>query len=170
MKKIKLLISMLLLVNFSYATILNVDNNPNRPSGYFESLPLAINTASTGDTIYVYPSNTSYGTITITKELHLFGSGYQGTTGSESQIHYLNLDTTTSPSSNPSGTSIQGFKIYGLNCNKPSITNIILSGNYFSYAINLSTNCSGWIITNNYISYRINILPPILGQVLPVSY
>jgi len=155
MKKLLLFIVILLTTVYAKATILNVDNNPNRPSGYYSSLPLAINAASAGDTLYVYPSNVSYGTITVTKKLHFFGSGYSSTTGAESQLHYVYLDTTISPASNPSGSTFQGFKISRISCQKPNIVNIVLSGNYFSSYINLSSNCSGWLITNNYISYQI---------------
>lgn len=157
MKKLSLLFALMLMFSFGFATIINVDNNPNRPSGYYASMPLAINTAVAGDTLYVYPSNISYGTITITKKLHLFGAGYSGTTGAESQINYLYLDTTTSPASNPSGTTIQGFKINRLYAQKPNIVNIVVAGNYIASYLNLSTNCSGWLITNNYIGNRISV-------------
>ena len=157
MKKLLLLFVILITYNFSNATIINVDNNPNRPSGYYSSLPLAINAAVAGDTLYVYPSNITYGTITLTKKLHLFGAGYTGISGAESQISKLYLDTTTSPASNPSGTTIQGFKINRLYCSKPNIVNIVIAGNHISSYFNLSTNCSGWLITNNYIGGDISI-------------
>ncbi len=142
------------------ATIINVDNKPNRPSGYISNLTLAISNASAGDTIYVYPSNTSYGNITITKKIHLFGFGYDGTDGYNSKLGSITLDTTTSPSSNPSGTSIQGFRLNSLYCAKSKIKNITIASNNFSSAINLgnyTTDCSGWIIKNNFLETYISI-------------
>ena len=161
MKKIILFVLLLSIVSLSQATIINVDNNANRPSGYQKNLQAAISNASAGDTIYVYPSNTTYGTITISKKLHLFGFGYDGTTGAVSKVTSFYLDTTTTPSSNPSGTSIQGFTVINyISCQKPNITDIVVAGNnldYYHNTINLSTNCSGWLITNNYIYGYVNL-------------
>jgi len=54
MKKIILFVLLLSIVSLSQATIINVDNNANRPSGYQKNLQAAISNASAGDTIYVY--------------------------------------------------------------------------------------------------------------------
>ncbi len=157
MKKFFVFITVMIITVMANATIINVDNSPNRPSGYQSNLQVAINNASVGDTLYVYPSNTTYGTIYLKKRLYLFGAGYKGNTGSESQIHYLHLDTATSPASNPSGSTIQGFKISKVYCDKPNIVNIVFAGNYFSSYVNLSTNCSAWLFTNNYFGNYITI-------------
>lgn len=152
----------LILINFSAnSAIINVDNNANRPAGYYESLPLALNAANPGDTIYLYPSNTSYGTITINKRIHLFGSGFDGTLGNVSRIDYLTFDTATSPASNPSGSTLMGLTFtYYISCNKSNITNITISGNYFhntSSSINLGNNTSTWLIYNNLLRGYIDI-------------
>lgn len=161
MKKLFLFFPLIIAFNFAYSTVINVDNDPNRPSGYYSNLQLAINNASIGDTIYLYPSNTSYGDITINKRLYVFGSGYSGkTSGYLSRIQTLTLDTATSPASNPSGSSLQGLTIGEIKCSKPNISNIIISGNflYYSYnVISLKYNCSGWLITNNLIYSYISI-------------
>lgn len=156
MKKIILIALLLSIAGLSQATILNVDNNANRPSGYFGLLSAAINAASAGDTIYIYPSNTSYGTLTLTKKLHFFGFGYDGSTGAVSKVEYINLDTTSTPSSNPSASTFQGLTVMNyLYCSKPNITDIVFAGNFLnsgSTNVSLSTNCSGWLITNNYLN------------------
>ncbi len=160
MKKYILFALMLSFAIMAQATIINVDNKPNRPSGYISNLTLAISNASAGDTIYIYPSNTSYGSITITKKIHLFGFGYDGTYGYNSKIGSITLDTTTSPSSNPSGTSIQGFRLSSLYCAKSKIKNITIASNNFSSTINLgsyTTGCSDWVIKNNYLEASIYI-------------
>ena len=140
------------------ATIINVDNKPNKPSGYVSNLQAAISNASAGDSIYIYPSNVSYGNITITKKLYLFGFGYDGTSGFVSRIGYLYFDTTSTPSSNPSGTLLQGLTISRISCSKTNIKNIEISGNYISVNISISqSNCSGWVIKNNFIDDYISI-------------
>jgi hypothetical protein len=158
MKKLIFLKALLLIAVFSVkGTIINVDNDPNRPSGYYDNLQLAINNAIAGDTIYLYPSNTSYGNITMDKRLHIFGAGYDGTQGNVSRIGNLHLDTATSPSSNPSGSSFQGLTFSRLDCSKPNISNIVVAGNYFFSYVTLSYNCSGWLFTNNYFSTYVNL-------------
>jgi len=157
MKKYILFTLMLSFAIIAQATIINVDNKPNRPAGYVSNLSAAISNASAGDTIYIYPSNTSYGSITITKELHLFGFGYDGTDGYNSKIQYLTLDTTSTPSSNPTGTTIQGLDIYGITGAKPNITNITIGGNRMRSYLSVGTGCSNWIIKNNLIESYIYI-------------
>jgi len=153
MKKYILFALMLTFAIIAEATVINVDNKSNRPSGYVKSLQLAITNSSVGDTIYVYPSNQSYGAITITKELHIFGFGYDGTSGAVSKVDHIYLDTVASPSSTSSGTTIQGLTVVRLYCSKPYISDIVISGNSFTNYLDLGANCSGWLITNNYLSY-----------------
>ncbi len=139
------------------ATIINVDNKPNRPSGYVANLSAAISNASAGDTIFIYPSNTTYGSITVTKKLHLFGFGYDGTDGYNSTLNYLYLDTTSTPSSNPTGTTIQGLDISYVNGQKPNITNITIAGNRVRSYVSVGTGCSNWIIKNNYFENSVYV-------------
>lgn len=54
-----------------------VSNNPNMPA-QFSSVQTAIDTASAGDTIYVYSSTSDYGSVNVTKKLHIVGAGYWG--------------------------------------------------------------------------------------------
>lgn len=157
MKKTVLFLFCLFIIQISYSTIINVDNDPNRPSGYYDNLQLAVNNATDGDTIYLYPSNTNYGNLTVDKTLYIFGGGYDGTSGNVSQINTLYLDTSTSPSTNPSGSSFQGLTISRINCQKPNISNIVVVGNYISSYLTLNNNCSGWLISNNYLSSYISV-------------
>lgn len=162
----KLILTMLLAICFSFAhaTIHNVDNSPNRPAGYIGNLQLAVNSASAGDTIYIYPSNQTYGNITIKQRLHLFGKAYDGTIGNVCRLDNLSLDTAVSPSTNPSGSSFQGLTVSYVTCQKPNICNIMLVGNMIRSYIDLANNCSGWFIANNLIegflmlNYNSNIL------------
>jgi hypothetical protein len=54
-----------------------VSNNPNMPA-QFSSVQTAIDSASTGDTIFVYSSQSGYGSVNVTKKLHIIGAGYWG--------------------------------------------------------------------------------------------
>ncbi|RLD43627.1 MAG: hypothetical protein DRI86_09535 [Bacteroidetes bacterium] len=157
MKKLLLLLTVILITTNLNATIINVDSDPNRPTGYYGDLQLALNNASPGDSIYLYPSNNSYGTITIEKQIHIFGVGFVGSSGgSLSRIGNINLDSSTTVSGNPSGSSFQGLYFSSLSCQRKNITNIIVSGNEFS-TISLQYNCSGWLIVNNLLSGYISV-------------
>ncbi|OYT11668.1 MAG: hypothetical protein B6I18_03305, partial [Bacteroidetes bacterium 4572_112] len=147
---------MLCFTALAMATIINVDQDPNRPSGYYENLQLALNTAVAGDTIYLYPSNSSYGSIEVKKEIHIFGVGFDGTSGSVSRIGDIRLDSLSTQSGNPSASSFQGIKFSSLVCQKKNMSNIVIAGCEFS-SVNLSYNCSSWLIVNNLISGYISV-------------
>ena len=158
MKNIYFTLCLMMVALVSHATIIHVDKNPNRPAGYFDDIAAAVNSASAGDSIYIYPSNTPYGNITITKKLHLFGFGYQLPLSGVSQLGSVLLDTTSTPHSNPSGSTIQGLTISYLEAKKPNINNIKVYGNYFSSSeIKLTSGCSNWEFKNNLIRNYINI-------------
>lgn len=59
-------------------TVRIVDNNYNAPTGdlIYSTLQEAADAAVTGDFVYVQPSPTKYGDVTITKELHFKGIGF----------------------------------------------------------------------------------------------
>jgi hypothetical protein len=154
MKNLYLTFVLLTISALSYATIHHVDNSQNRPNGYYSNLQTCINNANAGDSIYIYPSNQDYGSITLTKKLHLFGFGFNGTTNGVSKVAYIYLDSTTIPSSTSSGSSIQGLTIQLLTHNKFNINNIKILGNYiYSSGISISSNSYGWQITNNIVNY-----------------
>ena len=56
------------------ATTWTVSNNPNKPAQY-TSLQTASDSAAIGDTLLISGSPTSYGDITLNKQLHLIGEG-----------------------------------------------------------------------------------------------
>ena len=152
MKKYIITAFLLITIVMAQATIINVDNKANRPSGYANNLQAAVNNASSGDTIYLYPSNVDYGNININKKLYIFGFGYDGTNNYVARIDHLYLDTSATPSTTSSYSTIQGITISGgISCSKEKIKNISLIGNQFTY-LSLHINCSSWIIKNNYIT------------------
>ena len=71
--KIQLLLLVILLPTFLIAqNTIRVSNDP--AIGDYDNLQTAINNASTGDVIYVYPG--SYGNIIVDKKLKIIGTGY----------------------------------------------------------------------------------------------
>lgn len=74
--RIRFILIFMILVGLLNATIITVDNNPNG-IGDFTTLQDAHDSASNGDTLYVYPSGTAYAGITVSKTLSIFGVGFE---------------------------------------------------------------------------------------------
>ena len=156
MKKFILILIVIQITILANATIINVDQDPNRPSGYFSNLQLALNSAIAGDSIYLYPSNSTYGNIDIKKRVHIFGVGFDGTYGSLSRLGNILLDSLSTQSGNPSGSSFQGLRFSYITCQKKNMSNIIVAGCEFAY-VSLSYNCSSWLFVNNVVNSYINL-------------
>jgi len=75
MKTASLLVVALFVSIAAQATVHTVSNSPSQPA-QFTDLQTAINTASTGDTLYVAGTGTAYPQVTIDKQLTVIGSGY----------------------------------------------------------------------------------------------
>jgi len=74
--KLQISISIILLISISIsnAAILTVDRAPH--AGQYKTLQEAHDAANDGDSIYVYPSTSSYNSITISKKIKFLGTGY----------------------------------------------------------------------------------------------
>lgn len=59
----------------AHATVRTVNNNNPSP-GQYASLAAAHSAAQAGDTLYIHPSPTNYGSLTISKQLTLIGAGH----------------------------------------------------------------------------------------------
>lgn len=59
-------------------TIRIADNNPNAPTGVniFSTIQAAVDAAAPGDIVYITPSLTNYGNVTISKRIKLVGIGF----------------------------------------------------------------------------------------------
>lgn len=72
------------------STVYTVSNNTALPGspGQYTTVAAAMSAASNGDTIYIQPSATTYGNITVTKSLTFIGAGYypQTTSGLKSEV------------------------------------------------------------------------------------
>jgi len=69
MKTLNLLFLLFCVAHAFAQTTLTVDNSPNSGAMY-QSVQAAIDASAVGDTIYIHPSPTSYGNITVTKTFH----------------------------------------------------------------------------------------------------
>jgi len=90
------------------ATTWTVSNNPNKPAQY-TSLQTAIDSAAIGDTLLISGSPTSYGTISLNKQLHLIGEGIGPSVDNPmcGTFYLQNQDAT----SNASGSTLEGLRI-----------------------------------------------------------
>ncbi len=59
----------------SNADIIRVNNNGGISADYSD-LQIALDSANIGDTIYLEPSSTNYGSVTVRKQLNIYGPGY----------------------------------------------------------------------------------------------
>jgi predicted nucleic-acid-binding Zn-ribbon protein len=141
----------------THATIITVSNAPNSP-GQYTNLQEALNEANPGDTIYVSGSLTTYGNIDIKKQITLIGAGFnpnnQNNQKSELQYVYFKSDNDPVNPSNPSGTTITGFRFLYLFVQTQNINDIQLLRNEITGQISLSSYyCQNWTVKNNILNY-----------------
>ena len=152
-----------------HATVRTVSNDPKAPAQY-TNINDAIAASSNGDTILVYGSTSTYGSVTIDREIVLIGAGYSNPYGANSTIDYLNLNAVGALSA--SHSKISGFYIgwtyfNGTNGNAPKIMEGILierCGHYYiefddtdvTYRDDTIRNCliSGYEFDLNGITYE----------------
>jgi len=111
MKKIFIsLVILFIAVFISSATVRTVSNNADNPA-QFSAINSAINVSADGDTILVFGSDVSYGTVNLDRTIVLIGAGYHNTYGGNSIISTLNIKGGTF---NASNSKISGFYIENL--------------------------------------------------------
>lgn len=146
------------------ATVRTVSNDPTRPAqfttttgGGNASFIASQNASSPGDTLYVYGSPFSYGTLDISKQLVVIGAGYgpNNQFGQPTRVNTINFFR--DGSTDPSGSTLSGFLVEGnINLTGTLATNNITffrnRVNNIIYTYNGSNHSSGWTIYNNIIS------------------
>ncbi|QOI97348.1 MAG: hypothetical protein HRU69_07525 [Flammeovirgaceae bacterium] len=155
----------LLLVSFaSLATVRTVSNDPAVPAqftttgeGGNTSFNAAHTASSPGDTIYIYGTRFSYGTLTISKRLVVIGAGYGPNNQFGQPTRADNVSFFRDGSTDPSGSVIAGLLVSSnINCTGTLATNNITifrnSINSYIYTyLNSSNLGSGWTIYNNIV-------------------
>jgi hypothetical protein len=135
----------------------------NMPQMYanFTNLQTAINTVAAGDTLLVEGSATSYGSLTISKSIVIFGPGYFLNENDSTQVNKQSVNLThiiIQPTS--SGTIIKGLNIIsgGIDCISVQASNIIIQNCYMrspssngADCIYISNSASGIQIIGCYI-------------------
>lgn len=122
----------------------------------FTSLQAAIDSVANGDTLYVEPGN--YGTINLTKNLKMYGVGFDVTLydsatvfKAESQIGNMTI------AAGGSGSAIEGFRITSLNFagSNSTINNILIKRCLFSTSLELRAASGIYNLSNILISQSI---------------
>ncbi len=156
--------------------VLVVDNSQGAGAQY-TSLQTAINAASPGDIIYVQPSPDHYESITITKQLIIYGMGHNPelNAGNYARVLSVTFDQDTSNSTTSSNSKIAGLVIgtitvktdniiienNKLDAVRTSVTqanNCIISGNIIENANGGKfqlEDAQNWIISNNIINHTL---------------
>jgi hypothetical protein len=166
------------------ANILTVSNNTTYP-GQYNSIQTAVDAATAGDTIYIYPSGSPYGeTVNINKRLVLIGSGANPQRPSVPTSFITGFNFTSSAAS---GSVLTGMHIYttilsGSDANPVDnlvvsdckidagvclfygnnilIENCIFASNYpTGQGIQIPSYSTGNIIQNNYIHGYVALRP-----------
>ncbi|WP_456439804.1 hypothetical protein [Psychroserpens sp.] len=170
-----LLFVALLIISYTQAqNILIVDNNVNvdtSPSHMYNTFATAIAAAANGDIIYVQPSETNYGTITINKEIIVYGNGhtpelnsgrkaiFSHITIASSNVKISGLETAVNTNVAISGTqnniTIENCKVFNIAMNLAVADNIIIQGNMIENNISLNPNnaqSTNITINNNFLN------------------
>jgi hypothetical protein len=144
----------------SFAAVHTVSNNPNSP-GQYTSVQAAHDAAVAGDTLLIHASETSYGSLTVIKQLVIIGEGalpnkqllYRTTLGT------ITLSFAAFPATgNSSGTKIYGLDLSGISvgysssASTSSIGSITLSRNRINQVSFNGSSCSGHVYFNNVIN------------------
>lgn len=161
---ITLSLSLFALIQFANATVRTVSNYYNTP-GQYTDLPAAVTASSNGDTIYLHPSNTQYTGVILTKQLTIFGAGYDARsyqfTNLITNVNYIYLSKNGTLSTS-TGTKLAGLRIGSISVQSDTIFNVTIERCYINgslytsyggYNLNAATN---WIIRNCFISGSMN--------------
>ena len=114
-----------LLTDSMQAAVFTVSNDPNAPAQY-TSVNTALGNANPGDTIMVYGSGISYGTVNVSREIVLIGAGYHNAYGGTSYIETLNIDGSGAFSA--SNSTVTGFIINNFYMRGDGATSKLLEG------------------------------------------
>lgn len=122
MKKLYIFLSLTLMSLYGQSTIITVNNEIGSSADYVDVVS-AITVATNGDTIYIQPSQISYGSFTLSKSLVLMGAGHNPSFSPyNSQIGQITF------AANSGGSIIKGLNIASITNNQATINNVVFSG------------------------------------------
>lgn len=157
MKYLFIILVILQLVVSIEAKQWTVSNNPLFIA-QFTSLKTAIDSASVGDTIYVYQSPNHHGTVTIDKGLTIIGAGYHPS--QKSYVQFIvsadNVNITGFEANITAGSVTLKVKnltisnVYG-SINLVNVENGIIFNSMFNYIYTTDVSVKDFIITNCFI-------------------
>ena len=138
-------------------TVRIADNNFNAPQGdnIFSTIQEAVDASGSGDIVYIQPSPTSYGSVTLEKQVHLVGIGFNLDKDAPhiSQMTDIVFQNNVDNTNNPSNSTITGLKIRDIYIIKQNGT-----ANYTLEGVEISNNeireiqnacCGTYMPTNN---------------------
>lgn len=138
-------------IHFSvFATVRTVNNISGIDADY-TTVVAAMNASTAGDTIYIMPSPTSYGSFTVNKQLFILGAGHNPEyTAYSAACNVITL------SSQSTGTIIKGFNISSIATDNNVINNIVFGNNWIGgsgapFSFNNSGTHNNWIFEGNVI-------------------
>jgi hypothetical protein len=156
-RKLALVITLavLAIANTSFATIRRVNNNTGVTGSIYATLTAAYTAAVAGDTLLIEGSNTSYGDLTLTKKLTIFGPGYHLNQNTQTQASLLTVTLGAITFNAGSENSlISGCKINNIVINANDITisrNFIKNSTATSASIQLTGNTTNTVIQQNIV-------------------
>ena len=126
------------------ATIRRVDNN-SPSAGDYSNIGAAYTAAAAGDTLYIYPSATSYGSLTMAKRLIIIGGGFNP--GNSTMLTSKASFTLITGSANSAfiGLECQQLNMDYATAGNNTVRNCLLSSSYNTWnsSGNQATDC--WI-------------------------
>lgn len=158
MKHAFLFLALNLMAYVSFAAVFTVDNNPGAPAA-FSVANDAIAAMNEGDTLYVQPSPTSYGDVSIDKRIVLLGAGHNPeNTMFSSEITNLNF-LTGSSASVVKGIFLSNYlSIPSYNI----VSDVVISHNFMTgqniMGAQIWAVCTSWIFENNVIASTSNYI------------
>lgn len=178
MKTLITILTLLISITLTAQSTYTVDNKPGAPADY-DNLQTAIDAVPAGSTILVQGSPTNYGNVTITKEIHIIGSGYFLGQNPNTQSYMISTSIQTSNfNTGANNSSISGISgnVYANDVSNISISRIVgrtyitdshninISASYLNgysqygsvyYGNYIYGNCSGIIYKGCYLKGRI---------------
>ena len=114
MKNTTLLLLLFMGLTATAQTIRIADNNTNAPTGanIFTTIQAAVNAAVPGDIVYITPSLTSYGNVTISKRIKLVGVGFNTGLGRNSILGTITLLSSADGVNSTSNSEFRGFEFF----------------------------------------------------------